>query len=106
MFLANEKQFYTQAQGTGGACALVVNYTNGVADTGGVIKPGANAINVAGSRGLRKIYYAIPATSTAAGSEPQVVVSFDSVHGGDVVTITTAADQDGTVFIFGECNGQ
>lgn len=74
---------------------VLVNYTNGVADTGGVIS--YKGI------GIRYIYFAGPTTEVSEAATT-VKVEKNTGSGGvenGSVKLTTVANEDGTVFILG-----
>lgn len=105
-FTVTETKLILPPAGTAGMAILYGTYTNTGGSTGGDIKPGNDTTNVSGSAGLRKIFFVDITSSSATPSEPRIVTSFNSTQGGDIVTITTAADQTGGFRIEGEYVGQ
>ena len=104
-FVVIETKLELNPAGTAGKAILFGTFVSNGGSTGGQIKPGANTTNVAGSAGLKKIYFPDIVSSSATPSEPQVAVSFNSTQGGDIVTITTAANQTGFFRLEGEYTG-
>lgn len=101
-FSVTETGFYNLSVGNSGLCILTGTYTNTAASTGGQIKPGANATNVSGSAGIRKIISVSYTSTSATPSEVQSVKTFDTTQSGEILTITTAANQTGEFTIIGQ----
>lgn len=107
-FIINEQQIL-QFGGNKGVSILLATYTNTLGSTGGVINPGystGGGLALAESLQLRKIYAAIPVPSNTAGNAPIAAISFNAVKQADEITLTTVADQDGTLLIVSESAGR
>jgi len=79
--------------GEEGLAILVGTATSDGGSTGGAIKPGANSTNVSGSAGCKRIIGVGKFTPESTSSSVKSVKSFDATQGGDILTITTAANE-------------
>lgn len=107
-FTVTELFFNDLAAGTGGVCVLSGKYVNTAGSTGGTILPGNEAgagISITPARGLRVIHNVQITPSTSTATVPYAAISFNGTQQGDIVTLTTGANDSGTFRIEGENNG-
>lgn len=103
-FIVNEQKFEDLKNGQVRLSGTIVNTAG---STGGAITPGTSVGSgtlVTGSAGFKK-FTAWGFSNQSAQRAPQVVKSYDTTQDGDILTVTTNADDDYDFWIEGPNNG-
>jgi hypothetical protein len=104
----NEKS-YVPMSGSEGLAQLVVNYVVTAPDVSFEIRPGNNTINVTDQNGnplaINLKEYDVVGFASENGLALGIVTAYDATQEGVISTVTTGANDNGTVTLVGRPRG-